>query len=600
MAAGSTVSISRWRHLCVVVALWIGAASAEDAIALPTPEQGVERVHAAKDAAYLEVLGQYDVAAKHAPTDVALAVARCNYISSFTDDESSDWVESASEDFDACLARLEETFAHAPEVQVFKVQNLWGEEAVKQGEALLVRSQQWPVPLRRDLLAKLSEANDFADNKPRAGQLAVMAVDLGEHSLVPEAVEYLTGKRNYVAAIAVLRGSPPATDQWQARRRVEAALGIPERKWARWELSRYAQAKFKVSADVAARAYLHAGDSAAARVLLKPEDDVFPDSVRFDVLMAAHEPRAAAELVDLTDVDEIGENGRRFVTVLARSPATLFTGPMLKAALICLAALGAMALFPGLLLVPAHYRSLIRRSRGQLARLPIFETVGLRHAWVGMALVIVVPMVVAALVEPDIAGVFIGGQAPEDAARFFRATLWGTFAGLLCMLVVARKMPLRELFGDRNALRQGGWVVGIWVALVVGSALISMAGSHAGHGGNAPSSHTQMMDALADGGRDTVGPWVALLLPALLVPIYEELSFRGLLLGGLTRHLSFGWANTIQAAVFAAIHDDPSRLPFYFAIGLTTGWLVKKTRSLGPAIVLHALNNAVAFSSKLF
>ena len=598
MTAGPTVSTYRWRHLAAVVALGIGTASAA---ALPTPEQGVERVHAAKDAAYLEVLGQYDVAAKHAPTDVALAVARCNYISSFTDDESSDWVESASEDFDACLARLEETFAHAPEVQVFKVQNLWGEEAVKQGEALLARSQQWPVPLRRDLLAKLSEANDFADNKPRAGQLAVMAVDLGEHSLVPEAVEYLTGKRNYVAAIALLRDSPPATDQWQARRRVEAALGIPERKWARWELSRYAQAEFKVSADAAARAYLHAGDAVAARTLLKLDaDDIISDPVRFDVLMAAHESREAAALVDLTNVDEIGENSRRFVTVLARSPATLFTVQMLKAALICLVALGAMALLPGLLLVPAHYRGLIRRSRGQSPRLPIFETVGLRHAWVGMALVIVVPMVVAALVEPDIAGVFIDGDAPEDAARFFRATLWGTFAGLLCLLVAARKMPLRELFGDRNALRQGGVIVGIWLALVVGTALFSMAGSHTGHGGNAPSAHSQMMDALADGGRETMGPWAALLLPAVLVPIYEELSFRGLLLGGLSRHLSFGWANTIQAAVFAAIHDDPSRLPFYFAIGLTAGWLVKRTRSLGPAIALHALNNAVAFSLKLF
>jgi uncharacterized protein len=100
--------------------------------------------------------------------------------------------------------------------------------------------------------------------------------------------------------------------------------------------------------------------------------------------------------------------------------------------------------------------------------------------------------------------------------------------------------------------------------------------------------------------RDVARVRLALLLVALLVPVIEELVFRGLLLGGLSRHLGFGWANALQAALFAVIHDDPRRLPFYFAMGLTTGWLTRKTKSLAPAIALHALNNLIAFSLKLF
>ncbi len=81
--------------------------------------------------------------------------------------------------------------------------------------------------------------------------------------------------------------------------------------------------------------------------------------------------------------------------------------------------------------------------------------------------------------------------------------------------------------------------------------------------------------------------------------VFEELIFRGLILGGLTRHISFGWANTLQAALFAAIHDDPPRFLFYFAPGLPGGWLVRRNRSLGPAIALHAVNNTFAFSLRM-
>jgi membrane protease YdiL (CAAX protease family) len=104
----------------------------------------------------------------------------------------------------------------------------------------------------------------------------------------------------------------------------------------------------------------------------------------------------------------------------------------------------------------------------------------------------------------------------------------------------------------------------------------------------------QAMQALAEGGRETVGPAISLLLVALLVPIVEELVFRGLLLGGLSRHLSFGWANAVQSGVFALVHVDSPRLLGYFALALLAGWLVRRTGSLWPAMLLHALNNAVA------
>ena len=582
------------------MALYAGAASA--ATEVSTPEAGVERVRDAKVVAYREVLEDYDAAVKASPDDPALAVARCRFIGSFTDEEYGDWVESAPDEYEACQEALRTSFSSAPDVLLFDLQNMWGTEAAEEGERLLEAAGDWPVPLRKALLTKLAEAHSYGDDKTRAGEVALMAAELGEHLLVPEAIGHLVANEQVADAVALLRRTPAATGAWEAKRRVDAALLIPERKWARWELARYAKSEFAVPVDSAARAHLHAGDPAAARALLKKAEVTLSDKVRFDVLVAVGDLKAASALVDLTDLDAFTEQMRRFAIVLVKSPATLGSWPMLKAVLICLVCIALFALLPGLLLMPAHYRGLIRRSRGQLPRVPLFDSVGLRHAWLGLIVILLAPMVVGILAEPESTVALLGETLPSDAAAFFRAMLWGTIACLLCAIPIARRMRMREVFGDAAAWRAVWWVVGLWIVIVGVSALISLAASQIGSGqsGNAPSAHGQLMDLLAVGGREVGGPVVALLLVALLVPVIEELVFRGLLLGGLSRHLSFGWANALQAALFAVIHDDPHRLPFYFAMGLTTGWLTRKTRSLAPAIALHALNNLIAFSLKLF
>jgi uncharacterized protein len=86
---------------------------------------------------------------------------------------------------------------------------------------------------------------------------------------------------------------------------------------------------------------------------------------------------------------------------------------------------------------------------------------------------------------------------------------------------------------------------------------------------------------------------LALTVVSFLVPIMEELAFRGCLLGGLSRHLSFGWANLLQAVVFASLHKDGAHFFYLIAIGATAGWLAKKTKGLAIPMRLHGINNAI-------
>jgi len=80
------------------------------------------------------------------------------------------------------------------------------------------------------------------------------------------------------------------------------------------------------------------------------------------------------------------------------------------------------------------------------------------------------------------------------------------------------------------------------------------------------------------------------------IPLCEELAFRGVLLQGLHRYLGFGWANGLQALLFASLHESWQIWPFYFAIGWVGGSFARRSGALAAPLLLHAANNALAFA----
>ncbi len=90
------------------------------------------------------------------------------------------------------------------------------------------------------------------------------------------------------------------------------------------------------------------------------------------------------------------------------------------------------------------------------------------------------------------------------------------------------------------------------------------------------------------------GLFAAILFVSILVPIYEEVIFRGIIFSSIEKHIGFWVANTIQASLFALIHDNLSLFLYYFVFGFMLGVLVKRSKGLFTGIVLHAINNSIA------
>jgi membrane protease YdiL (CAAX protease family) len=81
---------------------------------------------------------------------------------------------------------------------------------------------------------------------------------------------------------------------------------------------------------------------------------------------------------------------------------------------------------------------------------------------------------------------------------------------------------------------------------------------------------------------------------SVVAPLCEEVAFRGHLASALhSRHRPAG-AIAASAALFALLHLDPLRGPSLLLLGALYGWLAWRSGSIWPAVVAHAVNNAVA------
>ncbi len=110
-----------------------------------------------------------------------------------------------------------------------------------------------------------------------------------------------------------------------------------------------------------------------------------------------------------------------------------------------------------------------------------------------------------------------------------------------------------------------------------------------------------IVDVAADSELPLLGLVVLSVSAALLAPVVEELTYRGVLLRSLKRRMSVRATIIVSSLVFASVHilsvdlSDPNWLiqfgiliPQLFLVAVPLAWLTLKHDRLGPAIFTHA------------
>jgi len=110
-----------------------------------------------------------------------------------------------------------------------------------------------------------------------------------------------------------------------------------------------------------------------------------------------------------------------------------------------------------------------------------------------------------------------------------------------------------------------------------------------------PDWYLEILDRLAERGRTenlALGVLGLCVLPALC----EEGVFRGFVLSGLEGPLGPAKAVWLSALFFSLLHVDLYRFTAVFGLGALLGFLVVTSRSVYPAIAVHALNNLLVLA----
>lgn len=197
-------------------------------------------------------------------------------------------------------------------------------------------------------------------------------------------------------------------------------------------------------------------------------------------------------------------------------------------------------------------------------------------------------------------GVALGGYALAVAC-FFSLGLWlgdGRVTEIAAQVVALAGVPflLVRLHGGHRAD----------LGLVAPPALTVVGAAVAGTGTWLVALHlaqpvveaTDAGPSMHDLSRQLLAGDVAYVLVArALVPgVCEELLHRGLVLGALAPRLGRVGAVAVVTALFAALHLEPARMVSAATVGVVAGALAVWSRSVWPAIVVHAVNNAVALA----
>jgi membrane protease YdiL (CAAX protease family) len=201
-------------------------------------------------------------------------------------------------------------------------------------------------------------------------------------------------------------------------------------------------------------------------------------------------------------------------------------------------------------------------------------------------------------VEGQIAFIFLVGFFVRGSTGVGPITAAALAA--LPMIAVALFGFSRRAWGApfRWPLRLGGWSAlaksALFLLTSVGlNVAFAKLAAHGGHVGPLQKSAPLLTEAVR------LSPIGSLLAIGIVIPVAEEILFRGLLFGALLKYWRTGMVITVTALLFAAMHMELiAYIPLFF-LGLVLGWARLRSGSIGLPILIHSANNLLAICALL-
>jgi uncharacterized protein len=190
---------------------------------------------------------------------------------------------------------------------------------------------------------------------------------------------------------------------------------------------------------------------------------------------------------------------------------------------------------------------------------------------------VAIPFVVAGG-DLDSGGFIIVGTIVQDAVMI----------GAAYFLTADLGSPTPRTFGLRPFRSSAlGWVFAAFVAYLILTSIYTVLVD--------PPSE-QLPSGLENADQDVLLAVATGMLLILVAPFAEEMFFRGFLYQAFRNSFGVLPGAALSALIFGAIHFEFFKLVQLAILGVILALLFEKTKSLWPPIILHAVNNALAFA----
>jgi uncharacterized protein len=571
----------------------------------PEPAVRMEQVNADGRASFDAALAEYEAQVQQHPYDISAQLQRCRFIDEFTSTyEYATFIDAVYEQGEQCHATLTQKYPEHPEVLLLQLERTYGDNLLKEGEALLqkVQRQSWTHGQLARLYALLARTADGMHRK-NAADYAAQALELDEASdvrliIAARLIERGERARAIETLTSPIDGGDPK-DGGSLIKKVGLLVQVGAHQQA-LDLYSKLDDSTAYSHIEAARALRGAGAVALARKELGLANqqgtystDDEKERFRFELDLGTSQQALAA-------YEAWRELGWENDPLAINRIALLMRDAQLPWQARDLLGVGSFALlvvvFALALVVPlsfVHYRGLARRARSGDA----YPSEGwqLRHAWAGLfafGLASLLALYAAGPIDITADG---GSVWAIDATstQLARMTLAESFLALLLLLPLGKLAATRQRswWGTRWSIGRSmlaGIAIGCVFRLPLVLALLARPEAAPIFAPDDPV--WQLLVQV----RDQFGIFVAIWMLAIAAPVIEELVFRGVLLKAFSSHVGFGWANVVQAALFSAAHMDLKASWMLFLVGATLGWLTRRSGGLLAPMAMHAVFNLIA------
>lgn len=206
--------------------------------------------------------------------------------------------------------------------------------------------------------------------------------------------------------------------------------------------------------------------------------------------------------------------------------------------------------------------------------------------WLALMVVGMVASIWRGVALSEVLRALDGGMAPTYKWVFIAGQVLGS------VLQVALFWRLRWASFDRSYIVTRPWIALCWVVVLTFGTILPSEWLVETMHLDMPERQKQLLE-------DMMAQPLGYLAIGIMAPLAEETVFRGAILRRLLEVAGgrLHWlAIALSAVLFGLVHGNNAQFVHAFLLGLLLGWMFYRTGSILPGMVLHIVNNSVAYA----